>query len=324
MKHTHTHTNVHTHTHTHTHIHTLINSHTHIYVSLLKHSHSQNNLNNYKNDSNEQLRWHEDCANEKCQAPPCEHTGDNLPLTLSLLKSSPCPAGPPEISCNEATHRSHRFQSVNYSVWYTLYTTSAGIACWLEHQTHDRKVVSLNPSRSGGRIFFSRVNFVCWLLLGVRSTPLLPQWHVKDLGHSTKSAGDRLHLNTHTPLTQRSRSGLTMPLSRQSVGIYQETSLHATCQGTLSHSCLSSLGHYGLVRACRVELVCAGWSPFKKKRKGVQVGSKLFSILPLYSHAWKKPPPPAAYTQAVQCPFVWGLLSVIVTVIVTILTYDCI
>ena len=30
----------------------------------------------------------------------------------------------------------------------------------------------------------------------------------------------RLHLNTHIPLTQRSRSGLTMPLSRHSAGTY--------------------------------------------------------------------------------------------------------
>ena len=37
-------------------------------------------------------------------------------------------------------------------------------------------------------------------------------------GHSAKSAGGRLHLNTHTPLTQRSRSGLTMPLSRHNEG----------------------------------------------------------------------------------------------------------
>ena len=37
----------------------------------------------------------------------------------------------------------------------------AGIACWLERQTHDRKVASSNPGRRGGRIFFSRVNFVC-------------------------------------------------------------------------------------------------------------------------------------------------------------------
>ena len=102
----------------------------------------------------------------------------------------------------------------------------AGTACWLERRTRDRNVASSNPGRSGWRTFFSSVNFVCWLLFGVRSTPVRPQWHVKDLGHSCKSAGGRLHLNTHTPLTQQSRSGLTMPLSRHSVGTYHETSSH--------------------------------------------------------------------------------------------------
>ena len=47
--------------------------------------------------------------------------------------------------------------------------------------------------------FFSRVNFECWLLFGVRSIHVLPQWHVKDHGHTAKSAGGRLHLNTHSP-----------------------------------------------------------------------------------------------------------------------------
>ena len=57
-------------------------------------------------------------------------------------------------------------------------------------------------------------------LFGVRSTPVLPQWRVKDPGHPAKSAGDRLHLNMNTPLTRRSHQcGLTMPLSRHSVGI---------------------------------------------------------------------------------------------------------
>ena len=71
----------------------------------------------------------------------------------------------------------------------------ARIAYWLECQTHDRKVASLNPGRSNRRIFFSRVNFVCWFLFSVRSTPVLPQWHVKGPGHSAKSAGGRLYLN---------------------------------------------------------------------------------------------------------------------------------
>ena len=40
----------------------------------------------------------------------------------------------------------------------------AGIAQWLECWTHDWKVMGLNPCRSSGIIFFSSVNFLCWLL----------------------------------------------------------------------------------------------------------------------------------------------------------------
>ena len=90
---------------------------------------------------------------------------------------------------------------------------------------------------------------MCADLFGVRSNPMLLQWLVKDPSHSAKSAGGRLHLNTHTPLTQRNWNGLTMPLSRHSVGTDQETSSHSTCQGMLGHSHLSSLSHCGLVPA---------------------------------------------------------------------------
>ena len=41
----------------------------------------------------------------------------------------------------------------------------------VERRTCDLKVTSSNPGRSGWRIFFSRVNFVCRLLFGVRSHP---------------------------------------------------------------------------------------------------------------------------------------------------------
>ena len=43
-------------------------------------------------------------------------------------------------------------------------TIIVGIAQWLERRTRDRKVAGSNPCWSGGRIFFSRVNFLCWLL----------------------------------------------------------------------------------------------------------------------------------------------------------------
>ena len=46
----------------------------------------------------------------------------------------------------------------------TAIALGSGIAQWLERRTRDRKVAGSNPCWSGGRIFFSRVNFLCWLL----------------------------------------------------------------------------------------------------------------------------------------------------------------
>ena len=50
-------------------------------------------------------------------------------------------------------------------------TSRTGIVQWLKCWTHDWKVTSSSPCRSGGRIFFSRVNFLCWLLF---FCPFLP------------------------------------------------------------------------------------------------------------------------------------------------------
>ena len=76
------------------------------------------------------------------------------------------------------------------------------IAQWVERWARGgRKVTGSNSGRSGGRIFFSRVNFLYSFFFGVRSTSFLPQWHVKDPGHSAEIAGDWVHLNTRTPLT---------------------------------------------------------------------------------------------------------------------------
>ena len=44
------------------------------------------------------------------------------------------------------------------------HTEGAGIAQWLERRTRDWKVAGSNPCWNGGRIFFSRVDFLCWLL----------------------------------------------------------------------------------------------------------------------------------------------------------------
>ena len=101
----------------------------------------------------------------------------------------------------------HGYEGRSWHFFLCSTRGGARIACWLERRTHDRKVVSLNPGRSGGRIFFSRVNFVCWLLFSVRSNPVLQQKYTEDRGHSAKNAGGRLHLNMHSLLINKVRLG---------------------------------------------------------------------------------------------------------------------
>ena len=131
------------------------------------------------------------------------------------------------------------------------------IACWLKRWTRNERLQVWILAGAVRKLSSPESTLCADSLLSVRSTPMLPQWHVKDPGHSAQSADDKLHLNTHTPLTQRSRSGLTMLLSRHSVGTYQETSWHATHQGTFGHSHLSLLSHIGIILTSRVELVWA-------------------------------------------------------------------
>ena len=79
-----------------------------------------------------------------------------------------------------------------------------------------------------------------------------------------------------------------MPLSRHSVGAYQETSSHATRQGTLGHSRLSSLSHWtdsGIKSGISVpELIS-----IEEKKKKARAGSELSNILPKSSPAREKP-----------------------------------
>ena len=121
--------------------------------------------------------------------------------------------GPPPFQPHQISSRSdidkHHVWGFAWMVCAHFTGIGSGDSLLVKCRTRNRKVASSNPDRSGGWIFFSRFNFVCWLLFGVRPTRLLPRWHVKDPGHSVRSADDRLHLKAHTPLTQRSRCGLT-------------------------------------------------------------------------------------------------------------------
>ena len=65
---------------------------------------------------------------------------------------------------------SHTPPSCNFGLTFS----TSGIAQWSVHWTCDWKVTGSNPCRSGGRIFFTRVDFLC-SYFGIRSTLVLPQ-----------------------------------------------------------------------------------------------------------------------------------------------------
>ena len=121
----------------------------------------------------------------------------------------------------------------------------------------------------------------------------------------SKTADGRLHLNMHTPLTQRNRSGLIMPLSRHSVKAFQEMISHATRQETLSHSRLSSLSHWtnpGVQSEISVRKLI---STFKKKKSQ--------TLFKNSSHTKRKKPPPMFHHSSssshhcVHCGSITGL-----------------
>ena len=59
--------------------------------------------------------------------------------------------------------------------------------------------MDLIPCRSGGRIFFSRVKFLCWLLFWYLFHSCITAVAHKRSWSSCQSAGGRLQINTHTP-----------------------------------------------------------------------------------------------------------------------------
>ena len=88
-------------------------------------------------------------------------------------------------------------------------------------RSQDSSLVRVPDSWSKGCEFKSRQEWRENLLLQSQLCVLtliqchvVQLWHAKYSGHSAKSAGGRFHLNMLTPLTQRSRSGLTVPLFR--------------------------------------------------------------------------------------------------------------
>ena len=120
-------------------------------------------------------------GHQPCQVPMCQ------PVTLTLLA----------------------VKLLSPSTLLLLWSILSRDSLLVERRALHQKVASSNLGRNSGRIFFSRVNFQCWLLFGVCSIPVLLQWLLKDPS-SARSASCRLQLNMHTHMTQRSVSGLAL------------------------------------------------------------------------------------------------------------------
>ena len=94
--------------------------------------------------------------------------------------------------------------------------------------------------------------------------------------------------NTHTPLTQRSRSGLTIPLSRQRVGTYAETSSHATCQGTFRPQSSQLAEPLWTDPGIKSGISVRELISISKKKKKALAGNEWLNFLPQSSQARKK------------------------------------
>ena len=117
---------------------------------------------------------------------------------------------------------------------------------------------------------------------------MLPQLHTKDLGHSVKSADGRSHVNTHNPLSQGSRSGLTI-LFEHSVRTYQGNELTRNSSGNTRPQSSQLAGPLWtdpcLKSGISVRVLI---STLKKK---AQAQNEWSNILPKSLQVRKKPPP---------------------------------
>ena len=135
--------------------------------------------------------------------------------------------------------------SANLLTWRSG-NIGAGIAQWLERRTRDRKVAGSNPCRSGGSIFFSRVNFLCWLLFPYPFHPRVTAVARKRSRSFCQNAGSRLQLNTHAPYV----CGFAWSDMVHGCVVYTERAeMAAVSCGTSHVSAVSTPGEYSKTRS---------------------------------------------------------------------------
>ena len=95
-------------------------------------------------------------------------------------------------------------------IFHIIALLGVRISQLVEHWTHDQNVADSVRGRNSRRIFFFRAKFLCWWC------SFQPVAHKRPWSFCQKCRWQQTPKHTHTPLTQRCWSGLTM-LSRHSV-----------------------------------------------------------------------------------------------------------
>ena len=80
--------------------------------------------------------------------------------------------------------------------------TSFGVADWAECRTRDRKVAGSIPGSSGGRVFFSRVHFLCRFIRRPFHLSVTALARKRPRSFCQKGRWRQLQSNVHTPLIQ--------------------------------------------------------------------------------------------------------------------------
>ena len=103
------------------------------------------------------------CRKQSLLCSPSECSSHHERQTLALHLTSP------SHSITVSDYRMHFGNAGLHLLEFTAAlnnnNSKTQMAKWLEWWTHDQKVLGSSPSRSGWRIFFSRANFLCGLLL---------------------------------------------------------------------------------------------------------------------------------------------------------------
>ena len=141
----------------------------------------------------------------------------------------------------------------------------------------DRTVAVSIPSKSGGRIFFPRVHFLCRLLSGVVFTAVLPHGHVRrpwPLCQKCRWQVTAIHAYTLNPMKSECADYVCSP---DSVGTYQGNEL--TCVEGTPRPQLSLLAE-PLWTGSRLK--SGNWCARadRKTNKKVQVGNDFFESFP--------------------------------------------